>query len=163
LRNWSAPLRGFAVPLSSALRGGGEAPCVSQGESGFTLIEVLVALTILSISLATLLAIFMQGLDRARESSNEATARVLAQSLLSQARAAPNLAFGISTGKINGLLWRTQVEPYGTAADRSAWQTIPAQIVATVSWRGDGGLRTVRLSTLKLLPKPGAVNDSSDD
>jgi general secretion pathway protein I len=134
----------------------------ASGQSGFTLIEVLVALTILSISLATLLAIFMQGLDRARESSNEAMARVLAQSLLSQAKAAPKLAFGTTTGKINGLLWRTQIEPYGTADDRKAWQTIPAQIVATVSWRGDAGLRTVSLSTLKLLPKPGA-NDDSDD
>jgi general secretion pathway protein I len=134
----------------------------SHGQSGFTLIEVLVALTILSISLAALLAIFMQGLDRARESSNEAAARVLAQSLLSQARGAPNVAFGTTTGKINGLLWRTQIEPYGTADDRNAWQTIPAQIIATVSWRGDGGLRTVSLSTLKLLPKPGANDDSND-
>lgn len=132
-------------------------------ESGFTLIEVLVALTILSISLATLLAIFMQGLDRARESSNEAAARVLAQSLLTQAKAAPAPAFGTTTGKINGLQWRTQIEPYGSAADRSAWQTIPAQIVASVSWRGDGGLRSVSLSTLKLYPKPGVSNNDNDD
>lgn len=131
-------------------------------ESGFTLIEVLVALTILSISLAALLAIFMQGLDRARESSNEAAARVLAQSILTQAKAAPTLAFGTSTGKINGLQWRMQVEPYGSPTDRSAWQTIPAQIVASVSWRGDGGLRSVNLSTLKLYPKPG-TNNSDDD
>lgn len=129
------------------------------GESGFTLIEVLVALTILSVSLAALLAIFMQGLDRARESTNEAAARVLAQSLLAQAKTAQNLAFGTSSGKINGLQWRTQIEPYGSAADQSAWQRIPAHIVATVTWRGDGGLRTVSLSTLKLFPKPGVNND----
>src|SRR5437763_2184256 len=79
----------------------------SGSQSGFTLIEVLVALTILSISMATLLAIFLQGLDRARESSNEAAARVLAQSLLTQAKASPNLVFGASAGKINGLTWRT--------------------------------------------------------
>ena len=129
------------------------------GESGFTLIEVLVALTILSISLATLLAIFMQGLDRARESKNEAAARVLAQSLLAQAKTAETLSFGASSGKINGLQWRTQIEPYGSAADQSAWKKIPAQIVATVSWRGDGGLRLVSLSTVKLFPKPGVNND----
>jgi general secretion pathway protein I len=131
-----------------------------DSQSGFTLIEVLVALTILSISLATLLAIFLQGLDRARESSNEAAARVLAQSLLTQAKASPNLAFGASAGKVNAFVWRTQVVPYGTAADRSAWQTNPAQIVATVSWRGDGGRRSVSLSTLRLLPKPGASDDN---
>src|SRR5215469_4885920 len=118
----------------------------SRGESGFTLIEVLVALTILSISLAALLAIFLQGLDRAKESSNEAAARVLAQSLLTQAKAAPSLAFGSSAGKTNGLQWSMQIEPYGSAADRAAWQTIPAELVATVSWRGDGGLRSIKLS-----------------
>jgi general secretion pathway protein I len=131
-------------------------------QSGFTLIEVLVALSILSISLATLLAIFMQGLDRARESSNEAAARVLAQSLLTQAKVSPNLTFGTSAGKVNGLAWRTQIVPYGTAADRSAWQTNPAQIVATVSWRGNGGKRSVSLSTLRLLTKPGVANDSDE-
>lgn len=132
-------------------------------QSGFTLIEVLVALTILSISLATLLAIFLQGLDRARESSNEAAARVLAQSLVTQAKVAPNLSFGTSAGKVNGFLWRTQIVPYGTAADRSAWQSSPAQIVATVSWRGDGGLRSVSLSTLRVLAKPGTNNNNNDD
>jgi general secretion pathway protein I len=131
-----------------------------SSQSGFTLIEVLVALTILSISMAVLLAIFLQGLDRARESSNEAAARVLAQSLLTQAKASPNLAFGASAGKINGLTWRTQILPYGTAADRTAWQANPAQIVTTVSWRGDGGQRSVSLSTLRLLPKPGAPDDN---
>jgi type II secretory pathway pseudopilin PulG len=124
---------------------------------------VLVALTILSISLAALLAIFLQGLDRARESSNEAAARVLAQSLLTQAKATPNLSFGTTAGKINGLLWRTQIVPYGAAADRSAWQTDPAQIVATVTWRGDGGMRSVSLSTLRLLPKPGATASGDDN
>jgi general secretion pathway protein I len=135
----------------------------ASAQSGFTLIEVLVALTILSISMAVLLSIFLQGLDRARESSNEASARVLAQSLVTQAKAARNLAFGTSTGKTNGFLWRTRIVPYGSPADRAAWQTSPAQIVATVSWRGDGGERSVSLSTLKLLPKNGSGADSDDD
>jgi general secretion pathway protein I len=131
----------------------------AAGQSGFTLIEVLVALTILSISLGVLMAVFLQGLDRARESSNEAVARVLAQSLVAQAKVAANLSFGTSAGKINGLAWRTQILPYGTAVDRAAWQSNPAQIIATVSWRGDGGQRTLSLSTLRLLPKPGAPDN----
>jgi general secretion pathway protein I len=123
-------------------------------QAGFTLIEVLVALTILSISLAALLAIFMQGLDRARESDNEAGARVLAQSLLVQAKTAENPSMGTSVGKSDNFLWRLQIVPYGTAQDRSSWQENVAEIVATVSWQGDGGLRSISLSTLRLLPKP---------
>jgi len=126
----------------------------TRGNSGFTLIEVLVALTILSISLAVLLAVFTQGLDRARESANEAGARVLAQSLLAQAKAAANPSIGDSAGKSNGLSWRLRIAPYGAADDRAAWQENAAQIVATVSWRGDGGLRSITVSTLRILPKP---------
>src|SRR5579864_1241562 len=162
-RNAILPVTSFRGPLASPGRRDADGDAHGSGESGFTLIEVLVALTILSISLATLLAIFMQGLDRARETSNEAAARVLAQSLLTQAKAVPNLAFGASAGKINGLQWRTLIEPYGSAADRTAWQKIPAQIVATVTWRGDGGMRSVTLSTLNLLPKPGAGNDDDSN
>lgn len=143
-------LRGCGMP-------GIDAAHVAQ--SGFTLIEVLVALAILGISLAVLLSIFLQGLDRAHESRSESEARVLAQSLLSQARSTANPAIGTSAGKSAGMLWRLQVVPYGTPADRAAWQESAAQIVATVSWRGDGGMRSISLSTLRLLPKAESGNE----
>lgn len=130
-----------------------------DGRSGFTLIEVLVALAILGISLGVLLSIFLQGLDRAHESRNESAARVLAQSLLSQARTTANPAMGASAGKSAGFLWRLQILPYGSATDRAAWQESAAQIVATVSWRGDGGMRSVSLSTLRLLPKAESTTE----
>jgi general secretion pathway protein I len=132
----------------------------SPAQAGFTLIEVLVALTILSISLAVLLAIFTQGLDRARESADEASARVLAQSLLAQAKAAASPSVGDSAGKANDLFWHLRIAPYGAPADRAAWQENAAEISATVSWRGDGGLRSITLSTLRLLPV--AQKDNSD-
>ena len=128
-------------------------------QSGFTLIEVLVALTILSISLAVLLAVFTQGLDRARESRVEASARVLAQSLLAQAKVAANLSMGTSSGKTEDLTWRLRIEPYGTKDDQTAWHETAAELRATVSWRGGGGIRSITLSTLRLLPKA----ESSDE
>ena len=81
----SSPMLGEEIGARAPYQVRGE-PRARGGERGFTLIEVLVALTILSISLAALLAVFTQGLDRARESRNEAAARVLAQSLLAQAK-----------------------------------------------------------------------------
>jgi general secretion pathway protein I len=125
------------------------------GQAGFTLIEVLVALSILSISLGVLLAVFLQGLDRARESRDEASARALAESLLAQARASDNPAIGGSAGKTNNLLWRLRIIPYGSAQDQAAWQEGAGQIIATVSWRGAAGMRSISLSTLRLLPKAG--------
>ena len=150
----------FARTVSAVFRRASETRSRKQaGQEGFTLIEVLVSLTILSISLGVLLAVFLQGLDRARESRNEASARALAQSLLAQARSAGNPALGGSAGKINNFLWRLQVISYGSAADRAAWQEGAGQIIATVSWRGDGGMRSISLSTLRLLPKPGADSE----
>ena len=133
-----------------------------SSQSGFTLIEVLVALTILSISLGVLLAVFTQGLDRARESRNEAAARVLAQSLLTQARIEPNPAIGTSGGRTNNLVWHLSIEPWGSKDDRAAWHENVAQIQASVSWLGDGGTRTIRLSTLRFLAG-GTPNNNSDD
>ncbi len=133
------------------------------GAAGFTLIEVLVALTILSISLAVLLAIFTQGLDRAGESKNEADARALAQSLLAQAEIVPNPSMGTSTGHSNNLMWNLRVAPYGNPDDIAAWQESIAEITATVSWRGDRRTRAISISTLRLLPKPGGANQSGGD
>jgi general secretion pathway protein I len=130
-----------------------------KGQAGFTLIEVLVALSILSISLGVLLAVFLQGLDRARESRDEASARSLAQSLLVQAKTSDNPAMGASAGKTNNFFWHLRVVPYGSAQDQAAWQETAGQIVATVSWRGAGGMRSVSLSTLRLLPKAGSDSE----
>ena len=143
------------------VRGG---PHTTAGERGFTLIEVLVALTILSISLATLLAVFTQGLDRARESRNEASARVLAQSLLAQAKTSTNLAVGDSGGRTNDFYWHLRVAPYGSAADLAAWQATPTEISAKVTWLGSsGGRRSITLSTLRYVPKPGTGSQSDSD
>lgn len=151
------------LPISSSTWRGWKTVRSGSGESGFTLIEVLVALTILSISLGALLVIFTEGLNRARETSNESAARALAQSLLVQTNTAANPTFGSSAGVSNGLVWRVQIMPYGSAQDRAAWQETAAEIVATVSWHGNGGMRRISLSTLRLLPKAGSDNNNNAD
>ncbi|HEY6577861.1 MAG TPA: hypothetical protein VIY09_00935, partial [Rhizomicrobium sp.] len=68
-------------------------------------------------------------------------------------------SMGSSAGKSAGMIWRLQIVPYGSVDDRAAWQESAAQIRATVSWRGDGGMRSITLSTLRLLPKPETDSD----
>ncbi|MGA9795323.1 MAG: type II secretion system protein [Rhizomicrobium sp.] len=120
------------------------------GERGFTLLEVLVALTILSLSLGVLLAIFSQSLSRAEENATEASARTLAHSLLAQAEAAPHPAFGDTNGVSNGLRWRVRIAPYGSDADQTAWQHVAQQLDATVNWQYQGRTRSLTLSSLRL-------------
>jgi general secretion pathway protein I len=111
---------------------------------------VLVALTILSISLGVLLAIFSQGLARAHENATETEARTLAQSLLAQSEAVPHSAFGDTNGTSSGLRWRVRISPYGSGPDQQAWQQAAQKVDATVTWRNEGRDRSLTLSTLRL-------------
>lgn len=130
------------------------------GERGFTLLEVLVALTILSISLVVLLAIFSEGLTRAEENAQQANARTLAQSLLAQTEAAPHPAFGDTNGVSNGLRWRLRIAPFGSGPDLQAWQSAAQKIDATVTWDGEGRPHSLTLTTLRLNGATGTTEDS---
>ena len=130
------------------------------GERGFTLLEVLVALTILSVSLVVLLAIFSQGLTRAEENAKETDARTLAQALLAQTEAAPHPSFGDTNGVSNGLRWRVRIAPYGSGADQQAWQSAAQKVDATVTWDSAGRARSLTLTTLRLNGATGASEDS---
>ncbi len=122
-------------------------------DDGFTLIEVLVSLTILSVALTVLFAIFGQSLERNGEARRRQEAREVAQSLLAQAETSEALAPGETAGRTaSGLAWRLVVRPYGNADERQAWTENPAELWATVSW-GNGSGHALTLSTLRMLPK----------
>jgi general secretion pathway protein I len=126
----------------------------STRQQGFTLIEVLVALTILAISLTVLFSVFGHSLARHAESQSRMAARTLASSLLAQAETAPTLSPGESTGKANpDLAWRLNVNPYGSPKDQESWPGTAVEISAIVTWGGQGPGQTLTLSTLRLLPR----------
>ncbi len=123
-------------------------------EHGFTLLEVLVALTILGVALTLLFGIFGHSLARARETQSRMEARTLAASLLAQAQAAPALTLGERDGSTRtGMAWRLDVRRYGDDKDVAAWPSAAAQVTATVRWGDKGPGQTFSLSTLRLLPK----------
>ncbi len=119
-------------------------------QSGFTLVETLVALAIVGLSLAVLLKIVSDNLDRTKRSQDEALAASLAQSLLAQSQAGtPSDASGTSDG---GFAWHLHVAPYaGTGADAPV---DAVTVAATVSWREDGRTLSRTLSMLRVIPKP---------
>jgi len=121
--------------------------------AGFTLVEVLVALTILAVSLAVLLQVISASLDRARQVRNETLAAGLLQSLL--AEQGTTIRLGDREGEAAGALhWRVHAVPYGSAGDQDAWHAKPTLIAVTVTW-DDGGLRyTRRLTALRIAGAP---------
>lgn len=114
------------------------------------MIEVLVALTILSIAMTALIAVIATGLDRQRQARDETTAMSLARSLLEQAERSQTPQADDSGAFSNGFSWRRQSVPYGSATDQQAWPVTAERVTITISWAN----RTRSLSTLRLLPKP---------
>lgn len=128
----------------------------ARGEQGFTLIEVLIALTILSMSLAVLLGAFSQSLARAKEAERQMAARTLAQSLLAEVRPEAIARAADATGTTaDGLSWRVHAVPVAGLGDPLDPLT-PVAVTATVSWPQGDKTRTLSLKTLRLLPNRSA-------
>src|SRR5262249_19059237 len=126
----------------------------SSSEHGFTLLEVLIALTILSVALAVLFGIFGNSLSRSRETQSRLEARALATSLPAQADKATAITYGETHGRTgSGLDWRLAVSRYGDERDTQAWPAAAARVTATVSWGDHGTGQTFALTTLRTMPK----------
>jgi general secretion pathway protein I len=124
-------------------------------EAGFTLIETLAALAILSVALGVLLAVFGDGIRRQGRAEQLAMATLQAQSLLARVGMDIPLQAGAATGTLaRGLHWRLNVDRYGNAGDRKAWPRAAYRVVVEV-WPEEGsrGEPLVRLATLRLGPK----------
>jgi general secretion pathway protein I len=128
-------------------------PAQSDGkntpESGFTLLETLIALTILSLSVAVLFGIFSTSLDRAREDRQATEARVLAQRLLAAAQVGSRTEAAQGTDSF-GLHWTVKVAPVNRT-DGSVGEPQAANVSATVRWTSNGFDRSLTLSSLTLL------------
>jgi general secretion pathway protein I len=126
-----------------------------QSEAGYTLIEVLVALTILSLSLAVLFGIFSQSIARIHDTEQEMAARTLAHSLLAQTNAYGS-PYGEQSGSVaGGLSWRLRIAPYPQHDDQIAAVHV-AIVSVTVTWRRSGADRSLTLTTLQTRPKDDA-------
>jgi len=120
-------------------------------EQGFTLLEVLVALTILSLSVTVLFGIFSAGLDRTRQDTRAMQARVLAQSLLAEAQSAPPRTNADGEAE-SGAMWHLQVSPLARA-DAIATGLAAQKVSATVHWRSGDRDQSLTLTTLVFAPR----------
>lgn len=131
-------------------------------QRGFSLLEILVAFSILALSLGVLMQIFSGSLRNADVTQDQAQAVVLAQSLLTAAGVetplAPSESSGIHTGKFR---WLLRVSPFleeARAGETTAMrQTLILdlwEVTARVAWGGISGSpeRAVTLSTLRVQP-----------
>ena len=127
-------------------------------QSGYTLIEVLVAFMILALALTVLLRIFSGGLRNVSVSSDYATATLIAESRL----AATGIDIPLTPGETAGIEgerfeWTVSVQDYQPwPGYRSASQAVDAyRVTVTVEWPNGNNTRSVGLSTVRLRTEGG--------
>ena len=123
---------------------------------GMTLIEVLVAFVVLSLTMAVLMQIFSGGMRNARLSSGYSRAVFLAESRLAAAGVERPLAVGEEAGQVGSdLRWRLTVEvvPEEDATDRRLMPASLYHVQSWVGWAEDGRERQVVLTSLRLGPR----------
>lgn len=121
--------------------------------SGYTLIEVLVAMVILALSLGVLLRIFSTGLGNISVSADYARAILVAESRLHAAAALSPLAAGVSTGVAEQKYRWTQTISYYDpfTASSTAKTTVEAfTITVDIEWPHADSVRRIRLSSIQL-------------
>ena len=123
---------------------------------GMTLIEVLVAFVVLSLTMAVVMQIFSGGLRNARLAETYSRAVFLAESKLAAVGVEQPLAPGEGSGQLGvDLRWRVTVGPYddNSAADRLMLPVRLYQVRVRVNWSERGRERQIELVSLRLGPR----------
>jgi len=122
---------------------------------GFSLLEVLVAFTILAMLLGALFQVFSTGLHAARSGNGYTRATVIAQSRLAELGVEHPLRVGVFNGTTDDSYhWRVIVSEYmDDQLPLSDGGLRPLSINVQVFWEEAGSARTVSLISMQLAPE----------
>ena len=120
---------------------------------GYTLIEVLVAMSILALSLTIIFRIFSDGLLKIGIANDYTHAVMVAESVLAATGNTEKLIAGETTGRLlEKYRWSRSIEPYEFNEALTAANTPVAafKVSVIVEWPAGDGFRSLDLNTLKL-------------
>ncbi|MDO9213134.1 MAG: type II secretion system protein [Methylococcales bacterium] len=127
-------------------------------QRGFSLLEILIAFSILAVSLSILLNIFSLGVTSAGVAEDYTAAVQIAESLMAKTGVDKPLQVGESAGIIHDQYhWQVLVQPFALASEPMETTTLSSalfKVRVTVHWGDDKARsREVKLVTLKLVNK----------
>ena len=125
-------------------------------QGGFSLLEVLVAFSVLALSLGVLLEIFSTALRGVGLSEQYSEAAFLAESRLASVGVDIPLESGaLESGEEQGYRWEVNVAPYtGEDLETRPGYREPLVVQVLVSWQDFGRERRVFAQTLRLSAEP---------
>jgi general secretion pathway protein I len=119
-----------------------------RGSAGFSLLELLVALAIMSMALGLLYQASTGALRGVGDLQTQQRANLLAQSIL-DARDAVPVAGWNESGRAANMTWQVTSAPYPTAIARQSPAVPPLhEVRVLVKWEGRRGARQLELHTL---------------
>jgi general secretion pathway protein I len=126
-----------------------------RGEAGFTLVEVIVALAMLSIGLGILLGLISSSLRQTANAERMAQASMLAQSLMDRVGTEWPVITAERDGQLpNGYRWHLKMLPYGDAGERDEWPVGLYTVSTEVQWEEGKERRAFALTSLRFGPRP---------
>jgi len=129
-------------------------PIQKNAQQGFTLLEVIVALTIVALCFSVLLGVISGGLGQTNRAETLAAAGSLAQSLLADLGTEIPIAPGETDGQFaNGFRWRLRIEPYTDPTIPQNLSVGAFRALVQIAWGDDNQERSINLTTLRLGPK----------
>jgi len=124
------------------------------GEAGFTLVEVIVALAILSAGLSVMLGMISGGLLRTASAERLMEAGSLTQSLMAEIGTEYPVRADERAGEfVNGYRWHLKMQQYGGDNNPDQGPVSLYEISTEVQWEEGTQTRSVQLKTLRLGPK----------
>jgi general secretion pathway protein I len=133
-------------------------PTQLNKQKGFSLLEILIAFSILALSLGILLKIFSAGVNTAVVAEDYTAAVQIAESLMAKTGVETALQEGQDSGVENEKYnWQVDVSPFVFNPDNVDATTTTAvlfKVRVIVSWgNGNANDRQIELTTLKLINK----------
>lgn len=124
----------------------------SKYRAGFTLLEVLIALTILAVSIGVLFTSFSMTANGTQVAHRDMEVASLAQSLLARIGADMPLRPGRLSGDVGDLSWVIEISPYGGQVDTSALPLTAFEISLQIQ-SAKRSAEALALKTLRLAPR----------
>ena len=123
-----------------------------RASRGFSLLEVMVAFTILAMLLGALFQVFSGGMHAARSGDRHTRATVIAQSHIAALGIEYPLVEGVTSGTVDDdYHWRVSIAPYTDDQLPAAGALLqPLLVNVEVFWEEGGTPRSVSLTSIRL-------------